>query len=225
MEAVHPLVAGQRGCGQQPQGHDDETAGQFSTIVDLEAPEVLLFVEHHGLDVAVELHVLAQVELVGDEVQVAEVLGLRREALLPVPLVEQLLREGVAVGVALGVEAGAGIAVAVPGAAEISGRLEDRRLHTQILQTLDLVDAGDAGSDDDDFVMGFAGLGHLGSSGTTGHDIHPDFRTLVLKMPGAYRRKKAWAFSSTIRDKEASPSPERFSRRVRIGSTKPSAWG
>ena len=45
------------------------------------------------LDLAVELHVLAQVELVGDVVEVAQVLRLAGKALLPVPLVEQFARE------------------------------------------------------------------------------------------------------------------------------------
>ena len=78
------------------------------------------------LDRAAELHVLAEVELVGDVVQVAEVLGLAREALLPVPLLQQLLGEGVAVGDALGVEAGARVAVPEPRAAEVVAGLEHR---------------------------------------------------------------------------------------------------
>ena len=57
---------------------------------------------------APELDVPAQVELVGDVVQVAQGLRLGGEVLLPVPFVEQLLGERVAVGPALRVEAAPG---------------------------------------------------------------------------------------------------------------------
>jgi hypothetical protein len=57
-------------------------------------------------------------------VEVALDLGLGGEVLLPLPLVEQLLREEVGVGVALGVEPGAGVAVPVPGPADAVTRFE-----------------------------------------------------------------------------------------------------
>ena len=78
-------------------------------------------VEVRRFDLAVELHVFAQVELVGDVVQVAQVLRLAGEALLPVPLIQQFLGKRIAVGVALRVEAGARIAVPVPGPAQVAG--------------------------------------------------------------------------------------------------------
>src|SRR5262249_39807528 len=74
---------------------------------------------------------------------------LRREVLRPVPLFEQLLAEGVAVGVALGVEAAARIAVPVPRTADPGAGLEDADLLAQLTQTVELVEAGDAGADDD----------------------------------------------------------------------------
>ena len=46
---------------------------------DVEMPDAPLLVPAHRIDARVELHVAAQVELVGDEVQVAEVLGLGGE--------------------------------------------------------------------------------------------------------------------------------------------------
>src|SRR6202020_3002141 len=70
-----------------------------------------------GGDAALELDVAAQIELVGDMVQVTLGLGLAGEMLLPVPLFEQFLRERVAVGPAFGIEPGAGVAVPVPSAA------------------------------------------------------------------------------------------------------------
>src|SRR3954469_1376951 len=98
------------------------------------------------LDRAVELHVLAQVELVGDLIEVAQVFGLAREAFLPMPLVEQFPREGIAVSVALRVDAAAGITVPVPGSAQVGGRVEHSRIDPEIDQALDLVDAGDTGA-------------------------------------------------------------------------------
>jgi len=43
-----------------------------------------------GDDAALELDVAAQVELIGDVVEIALGLGLAREMLFPVPLVQQL---------------------------------------------------------------------------------------------------------------------------------------
>src|SRR6185295_12933153 len=92
---------------------------------------------------------------------VAQVLGLAGEVLLPVPFVQKLAREGVAVGPALRIEARAGIAVPVPGAAEVAAGLEHGGLDAEVEQALDLVDAGDARADDDGFVV----LCHGGQSG------------------------------------------------------------
>src|SRR5829696_585212 len=101
------------------------------------------------LDPAVELNVAAQLELVGDVIQVPFGLRLRGEVLLPIPLVEQLLRKRVAIRPALGIEAGAGIAIPVPGAADIAAGLEDARLHAEFAQPVELIKAGDARPDDD----------------------------------------------------------------------------
>ena len=66
-------------------------------------------------DAGRELDVAAQVEFVGDVVEVGERLGLGREVLFPVPFGEEGGREGVGVAVGLGVEACAWVAVPVPG--------------------------------------------------------------------------------------------------------------
>src|SRR5689334_19399231 len=108
------------------------------------------------LDRTVELHVLPQAELVGDMIEIAQILGLAGEALLPVPFVEQFPREGIAVGIALRIEAAAGIAVPVPGAAEVGRRVEHGGIDAEIDQALDLVDAGHTGADHDHLVMGLA---------------------------------------------------------------------
>ena len=102
-----------------------------------------------GGDAAVALDVAAQVELVGDIVQIALGLGLRREALGPVPFLQQLLGKGVAVGIALRVEAGAGIAVPVSGAADTGPGFEHPYPEAELAQPIELVEAGNAGADDD----------------------------------------------------------------------------
>ena len=98
---------------------------------------------------ALALDVAAQVELVGDVIQIALGLGLRGEVFLPIPFVQQFLRKGIAVGPAFGIEAGAGIAVPVPGAADAGAGLEHAHLEPEFAQPVELVEAGDAGADDD----------------------------------------------------------------------------
>src|SRR5690348_7241969 len=71
----------------------------------------------------------------------------------PVPLVEQLLAEGVAVGIALRIEARARIAVPVPGAAHAAARFEDVRREAELAQAMELVEPRDAGANDDRVVL------------------------------------------------------------------------
>ena len=103
---------------------------------------------------AVELHVAAQVEFVGDEVEIFQRVGLRREMFLPVPFLQQLLRKRIAVGPAFGIEARAGIAVPVPGAADIAAGLEYPRRHAELAQAIKHEHAGNPGADDDRVVFG-----------------------------------------------------------------------
>ncbi len=97
-----------------------------------------------------ELDVAAQVELVGDVVDVAQRLGLSGEVLGPAPLLQQLLRERVLIGVALRIEARARIPVPIPGAADARAGLEHAHLEAELAQPVELVEAGHAGTDDDD---------------------------------------------------------------------------
>src|SRR5207244_3569171 len=88
---------------------------------DVPAPRILLVVGSG--DAALELDVAAQIELVRNMVQIALGLGLRGEVFLPVPFVQQILRERVAVGPAFGIEARARIAIPIPGAADAGAGL------------------------------------------------------------------------------------------------------
>src|SRR3954447_13686081 len=100
-------------------------------------------------DAAVELNIATQVELVGDIIQIALGLGLRREVLFPIPFFEQFLRERVAVGPALGVETRAGIAVPVPGAADPAAGLEHPHPQPELAQFVELIETGNTGTDHD----------------------------------------------------------------------------
>src|SRR4029077_19909130 len=96
-----------------------------------------------------ELDVATQIEFVGDVIQIALGFGLAREVLLPVPFFQQLLRKGVAVSPTFGIEAGTGIAVPVPGAADAGARFEHPRLEPEFAQLVELIEAGNPGADDD----------------------------------------------------------------------------
>src|SRR5579885_3614865 len=76
-------------------------------------PSVFALVKARGNDPGVELDVLAQIELVGDVVQVPLGFGLPREMFLPVPFPKQLFRKGISVRVALRIESCARIAVPI----------------------------------------------------------------------------------------------------------------
>ena len=106
-----------------------------------------------GLHRAAELHVPAQVELVGDVVQVFQRVRLGGEMLLPVPFLHQLLGKRIAIGPAFGIEAGARIAVPVPGAADIGAGLEHPRGHAQLAQAVEHEYAGNPGANDDRVVF------------------------------------------------------------------------
>src|SRR6185437_1023046 len=67
--------------------------------------------------------------------------------------VQQLLREGVAVGIAFTIEARPRVAVPVPGAAHPGAGLEHPHPQPELAQTVELVEAGDARADDDGVVV------------------------------------------------------------------------
>jgi hypothetical protein len=133
LEVVDALDAGHDRGRQHPHGGDQEAAAHGPTVAQLKAPGVGVLVPGAGLDSDVELDVGPQVEAVGHMVEVGQGLVAGGEVLAPVPLVEQLLGERVAVGVALGVEPAAGVAVVVPGAAQPGSGLEDDHISPPLL--------------------------------------------------------------------------------------------
>ncbi len=112
--------------GEGADGGDQEARAVRAAVLQREVPVARVLVPVGGGHPGVEGDVAAQVELVGDDVEIFQRLGLRREMLGPVPLVEQLLAEGVAVGIALRVEPRAGVAVPVPGPADAGPRSRTR---------------------------------------------------------------------------------------------------
>src|SRR3954469_4995547 len=111
-------------------------------------PAVRILVIDRGADAPVEADVAAQIESIGDEVEIAAGLRLGGEFLRPVPFVDQFLRPAVGIAVALRIEARAGIAVPVPGPADAVGSLEGADRQAQLADAVQRVEAGDAGADD-----------------------------------------------------------------------------
>ena len=93
-----------------------------------------------------------QIEAVGDVVGVFQDLRLRRVALAPVPFLLQFVRERIGILHALDVAARAGIAVPVPGAADIAALLIDPDRQSQPAQPVQHVHSGKTGADHDDIV-------------------------------------------------------------------------
>ena len=153
-KSSRPATSGKNGTDRTPVAATRNRARTLAAVPERHGPECGGRVERRGGDRGAEAHVAAEVEAVDDVVQVALGLGLLGEVLLPLPLVEELLREQVAVGVALRVEAGAGVAVPVPGAADAAAGLDQRHREARLARAVQLVDAGDPGADDEDVDVG-----------------------------------------------------------------------
>jgi hypothetical protein len=135
--------------GQHAHGRQHEPGPGHATVVEPDLPFGCLGVPARRPDPGVDLDVPAEVETVDDEVEVALALGLAREALLPAPLAQQLVGEGVRVGDALGVESGAWVAAPVPGASDAAATLVGLDAEAGLPQAVDRVDAGRPGTDHD----------------------------------------------------------------------------
>jgi hypothetical protein len=157
-EVVTTRNVRQVGDRQHAGGHDEEAGPVLGAVVGRHRPRGGPLVPHRRAHPGVEAHVAPQVEAVDDVVQVALDLRLAGEVLLPLPVVEQLAGEEVAVGVALGVEPGARVAVPEPRAAHAAAGLEQLRREPRLEGAVELVDAGDAGADD----QHVEGLGPVG---------------------------------------------------------------
>ena len=149
-EAVAPGNVGHVGLREEPERRHQVAAGECLAGARAHLPELALLVEHRARHFSVQLDVAAQVEAVDDVVEVLLDLGLLQIARGPVPLLQQVLVEGVAVDETFGVGLRAGVAVEVPGAADAAALLERPDLEPQLVAELvKHVDATKPGTDDD----------------------------------------------------------------------------
>ena len=149
LETVAALDARQGRRRQRADRRDQEARREAAAVVQRNAPASRRLVIDGRGDAAGKLDVAAQVELVGDIFAVAQRLRLAGEMLRPFPFRQQFLRERVAVGIAFGIEARAGIAVPVPGAADLGAGLEHAHPQAELAQPVELVHARQPGADDD----------------------------------------------------------------------------
>ncbi|CAM5270413.1 hypothetical protein SSPIM334S_08549 [Streptomyces spiroverticillatus] len=157
-EGIKARDIGPLGTRQTSDGEHDESTGDRLSAVRPHRPGqgllVQLRTEHGGFE-GVRI---TQREPVGDMVQVLHDLGLGGVLLAPVPLLLELLVEGVRVVEGLHVAACAGVAVPVPHAADVSGAVEAPHPVAQGAELVDGVEAGDACSDDEDVRVGGGGV-------------------------------------------------------------------
>ncbi len=153
-KSSRPGTSGMYGTESTPVAAIRNRARILGAVAGRHHPGTRRLVVHGRRDRGVEPHVAPKVEPVDHVVEVALDLRLLGEVLLPLPVVEQLLREEVAVGVALGVEPRPGVAVPEPGPADAASRLEQLHGEAGFAGPVQLVDAGDAGADDQDVDVG-----------------------------------------------------------------------
>ena len=131
-KSSRPGTSGKYGTESTPVAATRNRARNSVPSPTRHGPRPRRLVVHGRRDRGAEPDVAPQVEPVDDVVEVALGLRLLGEVLLPLPLVEQLLREQVAVRVALGVEPRAGVAVPVPRAADAAAGLEQLRREARL---------------------------------------------------------------------------------------------
>src|SRR5580704_14090169 len=118
---------------QRPVGHDDEARAHAVAAIGRDDPSAFLFAPGDRLDRRLEARVAIQIELLTDAPRVRE--DFRRERVLLLRDVAGLLEQR-QIDVRLDIALRAGIAVPVPGAAEVSALLNHAdALHARLAQT------------------------------------------------------------------------------------------
>ena len=133
--------AAEKADGGDHRARADRAGAFWPDEVDL--PFVGGVVPGQGFDLGLELDVAAQVELVGDPVEILHVLLPCAERIG----VGEVHAEEVGVGAAWGIDAGAGVAVLPPGAADAGVLFEDGEREAGLLQLDGGVQAAHAGAD------------------------------------------------------------------------------
>ena len=134
------------GGKQAHRSHQEGSPGLMSIGYGYQ-PRVAVFLEGTVRHPRVKPDVWLQVKLVCHVVQVPFIFRLARIKLLPVPLPQQLLREGIPVAETFRIKAGAGVAVPIPGSPHSVAVLEHPHRHSQVPQTIQLIQSGNAGAD------------------------------------------------------------------------------
>ena len=148
-EGVHTLDVGFERRGEDARRGDDERRGERLARFGFHRPRRVVLVERHRGDVGVEPDVAAQVQPIGDEVEVRLDLGLGGHRLRPHPLLLDLVGEAVGVLDALDVAARTGIPVEQPGAADLVGPLDDDGPQAELSQPVQCIETGEPGTDHD----------------------------------------------------------------------------
>jgi hypothetical protein len=141
---------------QQPGGADHVACTGAQTVVGLDLPSLGSLVVDDGCNARIAFDVALEIQFVRDKMQIPLDFRLAGEMLAPLPFVEELLREGILVGIALRVETGARVAIPVPGAADVGPGLEHPGLQAELAKLVESVQARHAGADDDGIIL----LGH-----------------------------------------------------------------
>src|SRR5215469_1329040 len=126
-ERVHTFVLGHLRNRQASGGHHAVLGSNLIAMIRLNGPTVRDFVESCRRHSRVELNVPSQAEAVGDVIQIAQDFRLGGIPLRPVPLLLQLLREGVRVLQTLDVASSARVTVPKPGAPDATCCLVNAR--------------------------------------------------------------------------------------------------
>ncbi len=144
-----PAMSGSSGADRMPAAATTNGAVNDSPASVFTIHVADIVVEGHRNDVGVEPDVAAEVQPVGDEVEVGLDLGLGGHRLRPHPLLLDLVGEAVGVLDALDVAARTGIPVEQPCPADLVGPLDDHRLQPELSQPVQGVQTGEPGTDDD----------------------------------------------------------------------------
>ena len=133
------------GHGQAAGGHHHKAGRDHLAAVERDVPAIGLGIPVGGGHAGVEADVGFQVKTFGDMVCIGQQFGLRRIALRPAPFLFKFFIKAEAVFQALDIDAGAGIAIPVPGAANAAAGLDHAGLQALLPAFQQHVHAGKSG--------------------------------------------------------------------------------
>jgi hypothetical protein len=151
---LEPLEVGSHRPRETAHRADEKARRDRLAVRPLDRPRARVVVPRRARHLRLELDVPTQVQPVRGEVQVLQYLRLFGVAFGPLPLLVQVLVEGVTVDVALAVTPGAGVAVPVPRPADLRTLLEHADREAPLAKPVQHVEPREPGSDDDDVDVG-----------------------------------------------------------------------